>query len=197
MCRISNCFSFFFCKHRWYRLSCLPFVWHFFYCDTHTHTNIHAHAHTHTQTHTHARTHTHTHTLTRARTHTHIPSRAMGIFSLTPSALSFVFLWHTHTHTHTRTHARTQWVSHSRMYQCRVAKQVYTPALLTCSTRFALPATFCLIIFLFERSSRQRPRRAMSWKTLEKSGLEPAAPNHVADRKHCALSTQPNPHLQK
>ena len=37
----------------------------------------------------------------------------------------------------------------------------------------------------------------MSWKTLEKSGLEPAAPNRLADRKHCALSTQPNPHLQK
>ena len=36
----------------------------------------------------------------------------------------------------------------------------------------------------------------MSWKTLEKSGLEPTAPNRLADRKHCALSTQPNPHLQ-
>ena len=35
----------------------------------------------------------------------------------------------------------------------------------------------------------------MSWKTLEKSGLEPTAPNRLADRKHCALSTQPNPHL--
>ena len=33
----------------------------------------------------------------------------------------------------------------------------------------------------------------MSWKTLEKSGLEPTAPNRLADRKHCALSTQPNP----
>ena len=31
-------------------------------------------------------------------------------------------------------------------------------------------------------------------KTLEKSGLEPTAPNRLADRKHCALSTQPNPH---
>ena len=29
-------------------------------------------------------------------------------------------------------------------------------------------------------------------KTLEKSGLEPTAPNRLADRKHCALSTQPN-----
>ena len=36
----------------------------------------------------------------------------------------------------------------------------------------------------------------MPWKALEKSGLEPAAPNSLADRKHCALSTQPNPHLQ-
>ena len=34
-------------------------------------------------------------------------------------------------------------------------------------------------------------------KTLEKSVLEPTAPNRLADRKHCALSTQPNPHLQK
>ena len=33
-------------------------------------------------------------------------------------------------------------------------------------------------------------------KTLEKSGLEPAAPIRLADRKHCALSIQPNPHLQ-
>ena len=41
------------------------------------------------------------------------------------------------------------------------------------------------------------PRNQMSWKTLEKSGLEPTAPNRLADRKYCALSTQPNPHLQK
>ena len=34
-------------------------------------------------------------------------------------------------------------------------------------------------------------------KPLEKSGLEPAAPNRLADRKHCALSTHSNPHLQK
>ena len=33
-------------------------------------------------------------------------------------------------------------------------------------------------------------------KPLEKSGLEPAAPNRLADRKHCALSTHPNPHLK-
>ena len=32
-------------------------------------------------------------------------------------------------------------------------------------------------------------------KTLEKYGLEPAAPIHLADREHCALSTHPNPHL--
>ena len=43
-----------------------------------------------------------------------------------------------------------------------------------------------------KESSRRRPRSAMSWKTLEKSGLKPAAPNRLADRKHCALSTQPN-----
>ena len=30
---------------------------------------------------------------------------------------------------------------------------------------------------------------------LEKSGLEPAAPNRLADRKHCALSTHPNVHI--
>ena len=30
-------------------------------------------------------------------------------------------------------------------------------------------------------------------KPLEKSGLEPAAPNRLADRKHCALSSHPNP----
>ena len=28
---------------------------------------------------------------------------------------------------------------------------------------------------------------------LEKFGLEPAVPNRLADRKHCALSTHPNP----
>ena len=37
----------------------------------------------------------------------------------------------------------------------------------------------------------------MSWKTLEKSVLDPTAQNRLDDRKHCALSTQPNPHLQK
>ena len=34
----------------------------------------------------------------------------------------------------------------------------------------------------------------MSWKTLEKSGLDPTASNRLSDRKHCALSTQRNPH---
>ena len=48
-----------------------------------------------------------------------------------------------------------------------------------------------------KESSRQRPRSAMSWKTLEKSRLEPAAPNRLADRKRCALSAQPNPHLRR
>ena len=37
----------------------------------------------------------------------------------------------------------------------------------------------------------------MSWKNPEKSGLEPTTPNRLADRKHCALSTQPNPHLYR
>ena len=32
-------------------------------------------------------------------------------------------------------------------------------------------------------------------KPLEKSGLEPAAPSGLTDRKYCASSTQPNPHL--
>ena len=38
-----------------------------------------------------------------------------ALFSLIPSALSFVFLWHTHTHTHThaRTHARTRARTHA------------------------------------------------------------------------------------
>ena len=40
---------------------------------------------------------------------------------------------------------------------------------------------------ILKESSRQRPRSAMSWKSLEKSGLEPAAPNRLADRKHWAL----------
>ena len=34
-------------------------------------------------------------------------------------------------------------------------------------------------------------------KTLEKSGLEPTAPNRLADRKHCALSTQPSPDFSR
>ena len=33
-------------KYRWYRLSCLPFVWHFFSL-WHTHTRAHARMHTH------------------------------------------------------------------------------------------------------------------------------------------------------
>ena len=44
-----------------------------------------------------------------------------------------------------------------------------------------------------KKVSRQRPRSAMPWKTMGKSGLEPAAPNRLANRKHCALSTQPIP----
>ena len=51
-------------KYRWYRLPCLPFVWHFLFIVTHTHT--------HTHTHAHSRTHTHTHTHTRAHTPTHV-----------------------------------------------------------------------------------------------------------------------------
>ena len=43
-------------KYRRCRLSCLPFVWHFFHCDTHTHTHTHTHAHTHTHTHSHSHT---------------------------------------------------------------------------------------------------------------------------------------------
>ena len=34
-------------------------------------------------------------------------------------------------------------------------------------------------------------------KPLEKSGLEPAAPNRLADRKHCALSTHPDGDLDE
>ena len=36
----------------------------------------------------------------------------------------------------------------------------------------------------------------MLWKNLEKSGLEPTAPNRLADQKLCASSIQPSPHLQ-
>ena len=32
-------------------------------------------------------------------------------------------------------------------------------------------------------------------KNPEKSGLEPTASNRLANRKHCALSTQPIPNL--
>ena len=53
-------------------------------------------------------------------------------------------------------------------------------------------------VHFYEKSfSRQMPRIQMSWRTLEKSGLEPAAPIRLADRTHCALPTQPNPHIQK
>ena len=41
-----------------------------------------------------------------------------------------------------------------------------------------------------EESSGQMPIS----QTLEKSGLEPAEPIRLADRKNCDLSTQPNPH---
>ena len=68
-------------KYPRYRLSCLPFVWHFFHCDTHTHTHTifrlsltHTHTCTHTHTHTHARTHAHTHTRMCARYCTRVSS---------------------------------------------------------------------------------------------------------------------------
>ena len=57
-------------------------------------------------THGHARTNTHTHT------HTHT-------FSLIPSALSFVFLWHTHANTHTNTHTSTHARTQARESTCR------------------------------------------------------------------------------
>ena len=46
-----------------------------------------------------------------------------------------------------------------------------------------------------KESFKKIPGSAMPWKPLEKSGLEPAVPNRLADGKHCALSTQPNAHL--
>ena len=40
----------------------------------------------------------------------------------------------------------------------------------------------------------------MSWKTPENSRLEPSSAANTTirqvDQKHCALSTQPSPHLQ-
>ena len=116
----------------------------FFLCDTHTHT------------------HTHTHTLSEVFVSTDarraLPSwcyRQHGgrvskryrfesrrgqwaLFSLIPSALSFVFLWHTHTHTHTlclpfvwhflviviHTHTHTHTLAHSRTH---VRTRVYEP----------------------------------------------------------------------
>ena len=84
-----------------------------FHCDTHTHTHTHTHtsrwgqwalfssyrqlylssfSDTHTHTHT---AHTHTHTAhTHTNTHTHTRRGQWALFSLIPSALSFVFLWH-------------------------------------------------------------------------------------------------------
>ena len=44
-------------KYRRCRLSCLPFVWHYFSL-WHTHTHTHTVTHTHTHTHTHTVTHT-------------------------------------------------------------------------------------------------------------------------------------------
>ena len=43
-------------KYRRCRLSCLPFVWHFFHCDTPA--RPHAQTHTYTHTHTYTRIHT-------------------------------------------------------------------------------------------------------------------------------------------
>ena len=53
-------------------------------------------------------------------------------------------------------------------------------------------------LVVYEKSiSGQIAESQMSFKTLEKSSLEPAAPIRLADQKHCALSTQPNPHLPR
>ena len=107
--------------------------------DLRTHACTHAHTHTHTHTHTHAHTHgwvSRVFVSTDARRA--LPSwcnRQHGgrvsqryrfesrrgqwaLFSLIPSALSFVFLWHTHihTHTHARTHARMH--THTRTRVC-------------------------------------------------------------------------------
>ena len=74
-----------------------------------------------------------------------------------------------------------------------------TQSLLKSTTRpnelFLPVRVSCNRQYFWKKVSRQRPRSAMPWKTLEKSGIKPAAPNRLADRKHCALSTQPNPHL--
>ena len=37
----------------------------------------------------------------------------------------------------------------------------------------------------------------MSWKTLEKSGLEPTAPNRLADRKHCFIDSAKSPSTKR
>ena len=50
-------------KYRRCRLSCLPFIWHFFslwHTPTHTHPPTNTPTHTPTDTHTHTHTHTHT-----------------------------------------------------------------------------------------------------------------------------------------
>ena len=75
---------------------------------------------------------------------------------------------HTHTHTHDREKGN-----------------VYLDPL--------MPTLLVRLKRQLKKVSGQRPRSAMLWKTLEKSGLEPAAPNRPADRNHCALSTQPSP----
>ena len=83
-------------KYPRYRLSCLPFVWHFFHCDTHTHTHTHylssfsdTHTHTHT-THTHTRTHTHTHT--HARTYTRYCTRVSSVIYFAGNSNSSIVL---------------------------------------------------------------------------------------------------------
>ena len=58
-------------KYRRCRLSCLPFVWHFFFIVTHTHTR------THTHTQMYARTHTHTCKYTNKYTHIHTRSTVL------------------------------------------------------------------------------------------------------------------------
>ena len=40
----------------------------------------------------------------------------------------------------------------------------------------------------WKKVSRQRPRSAMPWKTLEKSGLEPVAPTRLADSNNYSVA---------
>ena len=188
-CCIFVCIVLIACKHRWCRLSCVPFAWPFTFIVTHTHTHTHWRARRHTQAHTHTHTHTHTHLsfvflwhassdsaevladawrrgpadrswsvscmiVSRSswqvsvwsvcfdwreaclpswcnRKHYGRVSQTVGyrfesrrgqwaLFSLIPSALSFVFLWHTHTHTHT--HPCTQWHTHTVVF-CGLKKK--------------------------------------------------------------------------